>query len=144
MMNRNTRIICMVGCMLIVVVLAMAKFQLVGHASSLVGSLDSTTLDTGISGTGAQLDAILWHGSLPGGTAIGFQIATSSNSGGPWNYAGPDGTINTFYSGQPGAVISLPYTFGAVRYFRYRVTLTSDPGQTLTPQVDDISVIWSP
>ncbi len=114
-----------------------------GSSPAMVGFLDSTTLDTGIA-LGAQLNSLLWHGSLPGGTSVGFQFATSSSSGGPWSYTGSDGTINSFYTTQPGVPLSLPYTFTGIQYFRYRVTLTSDPSQTLTPRVDDININWSP
>jgi len=110
-----------------------------------MGSLDSTTLDTGIT-AGAQLNAITWHGNLPGGTHIGFQFATSSNPGGPWIFTGPNGDPSKYYAAdqQPSSTFSLPYSFSGIRYFRYRVTLTSDANQTITPRVDDINIDWSP
>jgi hypothetical protein len=113
-------------------------------ATSTTGSLDSTVYDTGVAG-GAQLNSVLWRGSQPGGTAVEFQFAVSSSSTEPWIFRGPDGTTNTFYTGNSGVSIPLDYTFfNNQRYFRYRVTLVSNQAQTVSPRVDDVIVNWSP
>lgn len=112
-------------------------------STSSIASLDSSTFDTGVS-SGAQLNSILWQGLQPAGTSVGFQIAASANSTGPWNYKGPLGTADDFYVTDPGVSKSVSYTLhNNARYFRYRVKLTSDQAQTLTPRVDDIIVNWS-
>ena len=113
-------------------------------ATSSVGYIDSTTFDTKSTG-GAQLNSLLWQGSLPAGTSIGFQFAVSNSSGGPWNFQGPDGTSSSSYAGLPGTPIPLGYSqFSGFRYFRYRTTLTSDITQVYTPVVNKIIVNWSP
>lgn len=114
-------------------------------ATSAISYLDSSTYDTG-STNGAQLNSVLWHGSLPAGTAVRFQFATSNSSSGPWTFVGTDGTSNTYYNSTgPDVSLTLDYTLhNNYRYFRYRVTLVSDQTRTLTPRVDEIIVNWSP
>lgn len=114
-------------------------------ATSTSGSVDSTTYDTGITSGGAQVVNIVWQGSLPSGTQVQFQIATSDNTNGPWTYLGPDGTAATAYSGSPDTTLSVSYSAHAGRrYFRYRMTLVSDQAQVLSPRVDDVIVSWTP
>lgn len=114
------------------------------RAAPTTGTLDSTTYDTAVS-QGAQLNSLLWHGSLPPGTSVGFQVATSTSPSGPWNFAGSDGTSNTYYTAAPGVSAPLDYIlFAGARYFRYRVTLFSDLAKTVSPRVDDVIINWSP
>lgn len=109
-----------------------------------VGMLDSETFDTGVA-SGSQINSVTWIGNLPVGTAIGFQFAVSNSTSGPWNFTGPDGTSGTTYSGISGVPITLTqYSSLIGRYFRYRVILTTNAAQTLTPAVNDIIVNWSP
>jgi hypothetical protein len=113
-------------------------------ATSTSGFLDSAIIDTGVTG-GAQVNGVTWTGSQPSGTEVRIQIATSQSSSGPWNYLGPDGTTSSFYNPASGVGAPLyPWIHVAGRYFRYRVTLVSDISQTLSPQVDDVVVRWSP
>ena len=113
-------------------------------ATSTSATLDSTTFDTGVA-NGAQLNSLLWHGSLPAGTQAKFQFAVSNASSGPWSYMGPDGGSGTFYAPNADTVTKLDYTlYNNYRYFRYRVTLVSNITQTLTPRVDDVIINWSP
>jgi hypothetical protein len=109
------------------------------------GMLDSQTFDTGVA-SGAQLNSIIWQGTLPSGTAVGFQIAVSNSSSGPWNFIGPDGTSASTYSTiTPGTPIPLlNYASLIGRYFRYRAILTTNFAQTVSPTVNDIVVNWSP
>src|SRR5262249_43675225 len=39
-----------------------------------------------------------WNATTPSNTAIQFQAAASDNSGGPFNFVGPDGTAGTFFN----------------------------------------------
>jgi hypothetical protein len=125
------------------------EVQTVWVATSTTGSLDSTTFDTGVA-QGAQLNSIAWQGSLPVvGTAVAFQLAVATSSGGPWNFTGPGGSTSTsdvWPGGSSGTQVELvPYTlYQNFRYFRYRVILTSNLAQTQTPRVDDVIVSWSP
>ncbi len=120
------------------------KVQTIWVATSTNGYLDSTTYDTGVVG-GAQLNSFLWHGSQPAGTTVSFQFAVSNSSSGPWSYMGTDGTANTYYTVGRDTSQPLDYSlFNNFRYFRYRATLYSNITQTLTPQVDEVIVNWSP
>ena len=121
-------------------------------SSAATGTLDSETFDTGIA-NGAQLNSIVWQGTLTAGTAVYFQIAVSNSSSGPWSFEGSDGTSNTWFTGNPGTVIKLvsnPLTLGGYnlfsgyRYYRYRVELQSDANQLNTPTVSSAVVYWSP
>lgn len=113
-------------------------------ATSVSGYVDSSVFDTGISG-GSGLHSIVWQGSLPVGTSVQFQIATSNSSAGPWIFVGPDGTVNTYYSSSPDTSLVLDYAVHNNKwYFRYRVTLISNQAQTLSPRVDRITVHWAP
>jgi hypothetical protein len=114
-------------------------------ATSTASTLASTTFDTGYA-NGVQLNSVLWQGTLPGGTYVRFQFATSNSSGGPWTYKGPDGTANTHYTPSgPNASLRLDYVLhSGQRYFRYRVTLVSNQAQTQSPQVDSVAINWSP
>jgi hypothetical protein len=115
-------------------------------ATSTYGTLDSSTFDTSVEG-GAQINSVLWQGALPSpvnNASVGFQFAVSDSSSGPWDYAGYDGTPNTWYVTGPGAskAVDLVFHYNA-RYFRYRVKLTSNQSQTQSPRVDAINVNWS-
>ena len=113
-----------------------------------IGTIDSTTFDT--SSTGAQLNSVIWHGSLNGLSpgAVGFQFAVSNTAGGPWTFTGPGGmaTTSDVYSGSPNTPIPI-YNYSAYsgfRYFRYRLVLKTDNAQSISPQVSGVSVDWSP
>ena len=110
------------------------------------GTVDSQIFDTGVA-SGAQLNSVIWKGVASSSTSVAFQFAVSNSTGGPWNYQGPNGTSSTYYGGAgygPGTPIPLNNYSLTGRYFRYRVTLTTNSSQTLTPRVDDIIVNWSP
>jgi hypothetical protein len=112
--------------------------------TSTTGYLDSTTFDTGVA-SGAELNSLMWKGTLPAGTAIAFQIAVSNSSSGPWNFVGSGGTSSTYYTASFGVPIPLTYAlFSGYRYFRYRTILTSNSTQSATPRVDDVIINWSP
>jgi hypothetical protein len=111
-------------------------------AQPTTGTLDSQTFDTGVA-NGAQLNSITWKGNVPSGTSVSFQIAVSNSSSGPWNFIGPYSS-----SGVTGGTISLgtitPFASLIGRYFRYRVILSTNIGQTVSPQVTSVIVNWSP
>jgi hypothetical protein len=108
------------------------------------GTLDSQTFDTGVA-SGAQLNSITWKGNLPSGASVGFQIAVSGDSDGPWNFIGPDGTSGTVYAGIAGTPIPLDnYSSLSGRYFRYRVILTTNATGSASPTVNDVIINWSP
>jgi len=106
------------------------------------GTLDSRTFDTGVVG-GAQLNSITWQGNATSGTSVSFEVAVSNSSSGPWNFIGPYTS-----SGITGGTISLgsytPFNSLIGRYFRYRVILSTNAAQTVSPQVTSVIVNWSP
>ncbi|MBI4085510.1 MAG: hypothetical protein HY432_03345 [Candidatus Liptonbacteria bacterium] len=113
-------------------------------ATSAIATLDSTTYDTGVS-SGAQLNSVMWHGTLPAGTAVRFQFATSNSSSGPWSFMGTDGTSNTYYNTGQDVSLKLDYSlFNNARYFRYKIFLVSDAAQSLSPTVNEVLINWSP
>jgi len=63
-----------------------------------------------------------------------------------WTYRGPDGSGTSYYSSiGPGipTQINLGY-HNNQRYFRYKIFLYSDTGQTASPRVDDVILNYSP
>jgi hypothetical protein len=111
-------------------------------ASAASGTLDSAIFDTGVSG--GQVNSFTWYGYLPTGATVGVQFASAATSTGPWSYIGPNGTGGSYYVPLPGASLYTdfnPHT--NMRYFRYRLTLTSNLAQTESPRIDDIKINWS-
>ncbi len=131
------------------------------------GTIDSAIFDTGVLG-GAQINSILWRGEQicdlsTSSCSIGvkFQIAASNCANGAtnpptcttgtWQFIGPlgSGTASDAYPlvgpFDPGKSIPVNYVLhNNQRYFRYRATLFSDLGQTVSPRVDGVIVNWSP
>jgi hypothetical protein len=116
-------------------------------AAAATGTLYSQVFDTGVVG-GAQMNSITWKGTIASGTSVGtvgFQIAVSNSSSGPWNFIGPGGTSGTTYTGTAGTPIPLGnYSLLVGRYFRYSVILGTNVAQTFSPSVTSVIVNWSP
>jgi hypothetical protein len=119
------------------------------QATSTVAWLESSTFDTQ-NQNGAILNSITWRGSQPVGTCVKFQIAVATSSGGPWPYYGTSQDINTYFGNScPGPDSVIPITgsdrswVNNMRYLRYKIFLSSDILQTLTPRVDDVILNWS-
>ena len=114
----------------------MSNYQVMTNWGSVpvVGTLDSATFDTGTSTAGAQLNSVIWHGSLNGllPGAVGFQFAVSNNPSSTWTFTGPLGTTSTndvyVGSGNPNTPIPITnYTaYSGFRYFRYRIILQTN------------------
>lgn len=114
------------------------------QTTSATGTLDSATFDTQAT-SGVKLNSVLWHGSQPAGTTVGFQFAMSNSSSGPWSYVGPDGTDTSFYTVNENVTGELGRAMhNGMRFFRYRVMLSSDQARASSPRVDSIIVNWSP
>jgi hypothetical protein len=109
------------------------------------GWLESSTFDTWAI-NGAAINTIMWQGTQPSGTSVKFQIASSNDLAGPWNYYGSDGSSSTYYfpvGKDTSAQINLAH-HNNQRYFRYKVFLYSDANGTNSPTVTDIIINWSP
>ncbi len=74
-----------------------------------------------------------------GTSSYKVQVNGSNNA---WNFTGPDGTSNSYYTAGPG--VSMPLVGQAnARYYRYEVFLNKSAGAT-SPTVNNIVVNWSP
>lgn len=104
------------------------------YATGTFNSLTSNTFDLG--GSSSTLRSISWNAVQPsqtGANSLEFQVAVNNNNA-TWNFVGPDGTINTFFT----ASSSLPASLAGNRYLRYEVYMTTaDPNYT--PELDDVS-----
>ncbi len=102
------------------------------------GVLESSTIDTG---ENARYVVWSWNPmSETPSTTVRFQIATSPSSTGQiWNFVGPDGTANTYFSTTSTSISSV---HDDEPYMRYRVYLsTIDP--SVTPIVSDLSFVYT-
>ncbi len=118
------------------------ELQLLANASSTyststVGSLISNTFDVG--GTSSTFNAITWSPvSEPPSTGAGsleFQVAGNDDDA-TWNFIGPDGTPDTYFT-SPGA--ALPSSLAGDRYFRYEVFMSTQDPDT-TPTLTNVSI----
>lgn len=96
------------------------------------GYLISSTFDTGTAST--TFTNIEWQpASQNPTTSVKFQIATN-NDNSTWDFLGPNGTSNTYYT-VPGISINS----SAAQYIRYKILLeTSDP--VLTPVITNVNI----
>jgi prepilin-type N-terminal cleavage/methylation domain-containing protein len=102
------------------------------YASS--GTLTSSTFDTGTSDT--NYTTLNWQpNSQPQNTTLKVQLA-ANNDNATWNFLGPDGTSNTYYT-VPGSTISSQ--LDGKRYVRYKAFL-STTNTAVTPTLSSISV----
>ncbi len=103
------------------------------------GYLISSTFDTG---SVSNFHEIRWQpGTQPpeaGVDSVRFHIATNNDSA-TWNFAGPDGTENTYYT-ESDQAISVQHN--GDRYFRYKLFMqTADVAYT--PAVSDVSFTFT-
>ncbi|MCX6797227.1 MAG: type II secretion system protein, partial [Candidatus Doudnabacteria bacterium] len=91
------------------------------------GWLESSVFDTG--SDSSNFTTITWSPSSQNPAVyLEFQLASASDPAGPWEYVGPDGTVDSFYS-VSGSNISTVHD--NKRYLRYKVYLsTTDDRET--------------
>lgn len=103
------------------------------------GFLESSTFDAGSS---ANFYDISWSPidqPLETGTdSVKFQVATNNNKT-SWNFLGPDGTSETYYTSS-GSTISASHN--GDRYLRYRAHLRTD-NQAFTPNISVVSFSYT-
>ncbi|RJQ28790.1 carboxypeptidase regulatory-like domain-containing protein [Candidatus Parcubacteria bacterium] len=112
------------------------SMRLVGppYPTSTEAWLISNTIDVGSSSS--TFYAIHWSpASQPALTSARFQVA-SNNDQATWNFIGPDGTSNTYYS-ISGATTAVQHNGN--RYLRYK-TYLSTQDENLTPEIQDVSI----
>ncbi|PWB38665.1 MAG: hypothetical protein C3F02_03055 [Parcubacteria group bacterium] len=106
---------------------------------SVAGTLESSTYDTGSNQT--VYNWISWTGTMPDNTVMKFQLATSNDIGGPWNYAGPNGTAATYYT--VGAHEYINYSQHVnQRYIRYKLFMSST-AELLAPVLEEVTISYS-
>lgn len=108
-----------------------------GYADS--GVLESSTFDTGYDEV--VYNWIAWDGSEPADTDIRFQVASSNDSAGPWNFVGPDGTSSTYYTNSAQEFINYTHHENQ-RYFRYKLFLSSQAGWQV-PILEAVTISYS-
>jgi len=119
------------------------------------GELYSGVFEATSTTPGASYNSILWEGTVGSGK-VGFQLATSDSSSGPWSFYGGDTcqSGDWFYTGPDtpydfqSSLASCYANWSNKRYYRYAVRICSatnctDIGAT-SPIVDDIIINWSP
>ena len=112
-------------------------FRLFSATYETSGTFISSILDAGSS---AFFNQISWLPvSQPVNTSIGIQLASSNNESGPWNFYGPDGTSNTYYTNASGETINSQHT--GKRYLRYKVFLNSTDS-AITPVLNSVSISY--
>lgn len=101
------------------------------------GFLESSTIEAG---ENARYIVWSWNPMEQSpSTTVRIQIATSSSTESVWNFVGPDGTADTFYT---ESSISISSVHDDDRYMRYRIYLdTIDP--TITPIVSELGVVYT-
>jgi hypothetical protein len=88
---------------------------------ALSGWLESSIFDTG--SASSNFTTLTWSPvNQSASTNLEFQIASSNDPAGPWEYLGPDDTVNTFYT-TAGTNISAIHDNN--RYLRYKVYLST-------------------
>ena len=105
-----------------------------GSVYSAGGDLTSSSFDTGTSATNYTI--LSWQPpSQSASTTLAFQLA-ANNDDATWNFIGPDGTGNTFFT-TPGTDVGS--FIDNKRYVRYRAFLTT-VDTTKTPVMSNVSV----
>jgi hypothetical protein len=79
-----------------------------------------------------------WTAATPAGTALKFQVAAGNSQYGPFNFVGPDGTANTFFT-TSGASLG---EFDGMRYVKYKAFLSTNSG-SVTPSLSSVSVCFT-
>ncbi len=107
------------------------------YASS--GELESSSFDMG---AGSNFDKISWvpQGQPPqtGPNSVKFQLA-SNNDNLTWNFVGPDGTANTFYTISDSDINTM---HDGDRYFRYKLFLQTI-NTNFTPNLSEVSFTFT-
>jgi len=107
----------------------------IGYTGSSTGTFTSSSFD---SGSEVSFNKIFWTEDTVPTTSVKFQIA-SNNDNTTWNFTGPDGTANTFFTSQDGII---PLKMVGGRYIQYKIYFTSSSNNI--PSVSDVTINYSP
>lgn len=139
----------------------------VASGLSATGSLDSAVFDTfdgGGANQGPAYNSIMWNGTVEGTGKVRFQLATSDNAAGPWNFYGSsDGgvtcnsgsyydTLTSGVGGGPGKPVEISCAASQSqnnkRYYKYRIQICSSAdcasSGVTSPIVTGVVVNWAP
>lgn len=108
-----------------------------GYAST--AELESSTFDVGANEV--IYNWISWAGTQPENTSIEFQIATSNNSNGPWNFYGPDTSGSSYYTIAAKEFINYNQHLNQ-RYLRYKLFLDSQ-ANLQAPILEEVTISYS-
>jgi prepilin-type N-terminal cleavage/methylation domain-containing protein len=110
------------------------------YSTNATGTLESSTFDTG---TTSNYYTLSWSPNnqpiLTGANSLKLQFATNASSTDPWNFFGPDGTSNTYYTVSGGQINS---AHNGKQYARYKAYLTTETS-TSTPKLSDINFAYT-
>src|SRR5205814_2119924 len=107
-----------------------------GYASS--GNFISGAKDANPAlGNAPTWGTLSWTATVPANTTLKFQAAASNNAAGVFNFVGPDGTANTFFTS--GASLA---QFNGFRFLKYKVFFTTTAG-TITPTLNDVTTCFN-
>jgi len=112
------------------------KLKKIGVSSytTATGTLESSAFDTGTNATNYTI--LSWQPpSQSASTTVAFQVA-ANNDNATWNYVGPDGTANTYFT-TPGQ--DMGSILDNNEYFRYKVFLSTS-NQAKTPTLTSVNV----
>ena len=101
------------------------------------GTYTSSVYDAGRAPTWGTLT---WQATTPSGTAVEFQLASSSSPEGPWNFVGPTGS-GSYYTTSGTAIPSTGSGAITGRYLRYQATLTGTGAAT--PEFTQVMATYS-
>ncbi len=117
--------------------LVFSEYVSPGYAST--GSFVSSLKDANPKpGSTAHWTTLSWTASTPAGTSVKFQVAAGNSQYGPFNFVGPDGTANTFFT-TSGASLS---QFDGMRYLEYKAFLSTN-SVSVTPSLSSVSVCFN-
>jgi hypothetical protein len=108
----------------------------VNYAASgtLVSSLRDSNPAVGVSTAWTTLS---WTATTPAGTSVKFQVAGSNSASGPFNFVGPDGTANTYFT-TGGSSLG---QFNGQRYLKYKAYLSTTAAGS-TPTLGDVTFCY--
>jgi hypothetical protein len=111
------------------------------YNTSVVGTLESSTFDTGTSSNFYTLSWTPMNQPIPTGSdSAKFQFATNpSSTSTDWTYFGPDGTAGSYYT-VPGAAINSIHNGN--QFARYKAYL-STASATSTPSISNVSFAYT-
>lgn len=109
------------------------------YASSSEEWLVSSTINWGTANT--TFYNLLWSPSVQpapsGPDSLKIQLA-SNNDQSTWNFGGPDGTANTYYTSSDAVINS---SHNGKQYWRYKIFLRTDD-ENFTPRLADLFIQW--